>query len=121
MQMSASLIGRLGSSASRLSTALAVDVARGLVLLYGIGTSALPSWDPRMGWSDLNWAALPVVVGRSKRTCELTIVPRGTPFHRRVELEFPPIAIGLGQLSCRYCISGPAEVSAVNPGSARPA
>ena len=30
---------------------------------------------------------------RSKRTCELTssIVPRGTSFHRGVELEFPPI------------------------------
>src|SRR5262245_14124861 len=51
--MSASLIGRLGSSAFRLSTTLAVDVARGLVLLYGIGTSALPSWDPRMAWSNL--------------------------------------------------------------------
>src|ERR1700743_1228935 len=24
-----------------------VDVARGLVLLFGIGTRALPSWDPR--------------------------------------------------------------------------
>ena len=31
--------------------------------------------------------------GRSKRTCELTssIVPRGTSFHRSVELEFPSI------------------------------
>ena len=31
---------------------------------------------------------------RSKRTYELTssIVPRGTSFHRSVELEFPPIA-----------------------------
>ena len=30
--------------------------------------------------------------GRTKRTCELTssIVPRGTSFHRLVELEFPP-------------------------------
>ena len=30
--------------------------------------------------------------GRSKRTCELTssIVPRGTSFHRWVDLEFPP-------------------------------
>src|SRR5262245_40456436 len=36
----------------RLS-AVVVDVARGLVLLYGIGTSALPSWDPRMGRSNL--------------------------------------------------------------------
>ena len=32
--------------------------------------------------------------GRSKQTCELTssIVPRGTSFHRSVELECPPIA-----------------------------
>src|SRR5262249_43142627 len=50
---SASLIGRWGSSAFRLSTTAVVDVARGLVLLYGIGTSALPSWDPRMGRSNL--------------------------------------------------------------------
>src|ERR1700758_944443 len=30
-----------------------VDVARGLVLLFGIGTRALPSWDPRTRWNDL--------------------------------------------------------------------
>ena len=32
---------------------------------------------------------------RSKRTCELTssIVPRGTSFHRSVELECSPVAI----------------------------
>ncbi len=52
--MSASLIGRLGSSAFRLSTHLcSVDVARGLVLLSGIGTKALPSWDSRTRWNDL--------------------------------------------------------------------
>jgi hypothetical protein len=39
--MSTSLIGRLGSSAFRLSTAAGVDVAHGLVLLFGIGTRAL--------------------------------------------------------------------------------
>ena len=43
----ASLIGRSGSSAFRLSTHYSVDVAHGLVLLYGIGTKALPSWDSR--------------------------------------------------------------------------
>ena len=34
--------------------------------------------------------------GRSSRHCELTssIVPRGTSFHRSVELEFPPSLIG---------------------------
>src|SRR5580698_7954825 len=30
-----------------------VDVARGLVLLFGIGTKALPSWDSRTRWHNL--------------------------------------------------------------------
>ena len=36
------------------------------------------------------------VNGRFKRTYDLTssVVPRGTSFHRSVELEFPPILIG---------------------------
>jgi hypothetical protein len=56
--------------------------------------------------------------GRSKQTYELTssIVPRGTSFHRSVELEFPPIAFDPAPLSC--CCSflpGPAELGAVNP------
>ena len=53
--MSASLIGRLGSSAFRLSAIRhhSVDVARGLVLLFEIGTRALPSWDSRMGRNNL--------------------------------------------------------------------
>jgi len=37
-RMSASLIGRLGSSAFRLSTNSSVDVAHGLSLLFGLGT-----------------------------------------------------------------------------------
>src|SRR6516162_11406492 len=53
------------------------NVARGLVLLYGLGTSARPSWDSKTRWNDLLGG---LAVGRSKRTCELTssIVPRGT-------------------------------------------
>src|SRR5258707_11636463 len=31
-----------------------VDVAHGLVLLYGIGTKALPSWDSRTRWNNLS-------------------------------------------------------------------
>jgi hypothetical protein len=31
-----------------------VDVARGLALLFGIGTKAVPSWDPRTRWNDLS-------------------------------------------------------------------
>jgi hypothetical protein len=30
-----------------------VDVARGLVLLFGIGTQALPSWDSKTRWNNL--------------------------------------------------------------------
>ena len=30
-----------------------VDVAHGLALLFGIGTKALPAWDPRMRWNNL--------------------------------------------------------------------
>src|SRR3954467_7699826 len=56
---------------------------------------------------------------RSKQTCELTssIVPRGTSFHRRVELEFPPIGSDLARLSCCCCglFPGPTELSAVHP------
>ena len=57
--------------------------------------------------------------GRSKRTCELTssIVPRGTLFHRSVELEFSPIGFDPAWFSCcgRGLFPGPAELGAVNP------
>jgi len=55
--------------------------------------------------------------GRFKRTYELTssIVPRGTSFHRWVELEFPPIAFDPAQISSRCDLSGPPERRAVNP------
>jgi hypothetical protein len=36
-----------------------VDVARGLALLFGIGTKALPSWDSRTRWNNL-WVGLAV-------------------------------------------------------------
>ena len=50
---SASLIGRFGSSAFKLSTTSVVGVAHGLALLFGIGTEALPLWDPRMRRTNL--------------------------------------------------------------------
>src|SRR5207248_4481647 len=52
--MSASLIGRLGSSAFRLSTNSSVDVAHGLSLLFGLGTKALPSWDSKTRRNNLS-------------------------------------------------------------------
>src|SRR6266436_9848195 len=94
-----------------------VDVAHGLVLLFGIGTKALPSWDSKTRWNDLMGGLAVKVTGRSKQTCELTssIVPRGTSFHRSVELEFPSIAFDLVRPSCRCGLPGPAERGAVNP------
>src|SRR3977135_3879927 len=46
-----------------------VDVARGLALLFGIGTKALPSWDSRTRRNNL-WGGLAVLqtVGPSGRT-----------------------------------------------------
>src|SRR3974390_1412753 len=55
--------------------------------------------------------------GRSKRTYGLTssIVPRGTSFHRWVELVCPPIAFDSVWFSCRCDLPGPAELGAVHP------
>jgi hypothetical protein len=55
--------------------------------------------------------------GRSERTYELTssIVPRGTSFHRSVELKCSSIAFDPARRSCCCDLSGPAEFGAVNP------
>ena len=103
--MSASLIGRLGSSAFQVIHHPGVDVARGLALLFGIGSKALPVW----GFEDEVEQSLGrpcrLADSRSKRTYELTssIVPRGTSFHCRVELGFPPIGFDPVRVSCSCC------------------
>jgi hypothetical protein len=93
-----------------------VDVARGLVLLFGISTTALPSWVSRTRWNNLKNGLAVRRYGRSKQTDELisSIVPRGTSFHRSVELEVSPIVLP-GQLSCHCEFSSPTELGAVNP------
>src|ERR1700731_2046637 len=57
--------------------------------------------------------------GRSKRTCELTssIVPRGTSFHRSVELGFPSFGFDPVEFSscCRGLSPGPTELGALHP------
>src|SRR5262245_33525167 len=61
-----------------------VDVSRGLVLLFGIGTKALPSWGSEDEVEQAMTRSCCQANSRSKRTCELTssIVPQGTSFHR---------------------------------------
>ena len=87
--MSASLIGRFGSSAFRLSTT-AVSMSP-----TGSRFSSESAQGPStMGFEDEVEQSVPRLcrhlVGKSKRTCELTssIVPRGTSFHCSVDLGF---------------------------------
>ena len=77
-----------------------VDVAHGLVLLFGIGTKALPSWDSKTRRNNLLGGLAVNRTAGTKRTYELTssIVPRGTSFHRSVDLRLPPDALILGAL-----------------------
>src|SRR6266508_4424896 len=46
-----------------------VDIAHGLVLLFGLGTKALPSWDSKTRWNNLSGGlAVSVTAGPSGRT-----------------------------------------------------
>jgi hypothetical protein len=92
--MSASLIGRLRSSAFRLSTA-----AMSTSLAGSCFSSESAPGPSIMGFEDEAEQSFGRSCrqssGRTKRTCELTssIVPRGTSFHCSVDLGFPSIAL----------------------------
>ena len=45
-----------------------IDVARGLVLLFGIGTKAFPSWDSKTRWNNLFLGLTVKRVGPSRHT-----------------------------------------------------
>ena len=111
-----SLIGRLGSSVFRLSTA-AVSMS-----LTGSRFSSESAPRPfhhgiRDEAEQSNARPCRQTNGRSKGPCELTssIVPRGTSFHRMVELEFSPIVCVPEWLSCRSGFSSPPKLGAINP------
>jgi hypothetical protein len=114
--MSASLIGRFGSSAIRLP----IDT----VSMSLTGSCFSPESAPRPFHHGIRErggpifrAASPFDERRSKRTCDLTsfIVPRGTSCHRAVEFAFSPIGFDLA-LSCGCSLLlGPAELGAINP------
>ena len=88
----ASLIGHSGSSAFRPTTTTQCRCRSRARASLRNRHQALPSWESKTRRNNLP-SGLAVTNGRSKRLGELTssIVPRGTSFHRRVELEFPPI------------------------------
>jgi hypothetical protein len=111
-----SLIGRLGSSAFRLSTVTVLGSLAGACFSTESAQRPFHHGIRERGGTIFR-AALPVAIGRSKRPSGLTssIVPRGTPFHRWVELECSPIAIDAVPSCCRYGLSGPSKLGAVNP------
>src|SRR6267142_5384133 len=65
-----------------------VDVARGLVLLSGIGTRALPSWDSKTRWNNLcGGLIVRLTIGPSGHANSPHPSSReGHLFHRSVEL-----------------------------------
>ena len=111
----ASLIGRLGSSAFRPSAAAVGRYHSRARASLRIGSRPFHHGIRGRGGTIFR-AALPAGEAGSSDT-ELTssIVPRGTSFHRWVELGFPPIAIDPLRLSCRCERPGPPELRAVNP------
>src|SRR5471030_766966 len=115
--MSASLIGRLGSSAFRLSTTTVSMSLTGSCFSSESAPRPFHHGIRRRGGT-IYWAALPSDERQVQRTNELTssIVPRGTSFHHWVELEYSPISCDPEPLSCCGCFfPGPAELGAVNP------
>ena len=112
-----SLIGRLGSSTFRLRHCN-VDVAHGLALLFGIGTKAVPSWDPRTRWSNLSGGlAVRGTAGPSRHANSPH--PSSREGHHSTARWSSSVLIGLdaARFSCCCCglFSGPAELGAVNP------
>src|SRR5256884_7625602 len=107
-----------GSSALRLSTTSVSTSLTGSCFSSESAPRPFHHGIRRRGGT-IFWSALPSTNGRSKRTYDLTssIVPRGTSFHRSVELEFPPIGFDPARFSCccRGLFPGPPELSAVNP------
>src|SRR5712675_2352073 len=71
-----------------------VDVARGLVLLYGIGTKALPSWDSKTRRNNLSGGlAVSRTAGPSRHTNSPHPSSReGHHSTARRSSSFPPIA-----------------------------
>ena len=96
-----------------------VDVARGLVLLFGIGTKALPSWDSKTRRNNLlGGLASNVTAGPSGHTNSPHPSSReGHPSTARWSSKFSPIGFDPERFSCccRGLLPGPTELGAINP------
>src|SRR6516165_4702142 len=94
-----------------------VDVARGLVLLSGLGARALPSWDPRTRWNNLlSGLSVKRTIGPSRHANSPH--PSSREGHYSTawwSSKYPPIAFDLERTSYRCSSSGPSELAAISP------
>ena len=89
------------------------DVARGLVLLFGIGTKAFPSWDSRTRRNNLlGGLAVSVTAGPSRHTN--SPYPSSRKGHLSTARWSSSFLLS-GSCCCHGLFSGPAELGAVNP------
>ena len=94
-----------------------LDVARGVVLVSGLGAGALPSWDPRTRWNNLlGGLSVKRTVGPSGHTNSPH--PSSREGHYSTawwSSSFPPMAFDPERPLRRRSLSGPSEFRAVNP------
>ena len=113
-----SLIGRLGSSAFRLSTGPVSMSLAGSCFSSESAPRLIPSWDSKARWNNLCHDLTVRVTAGSKRTCELTSSSR-EEHHATAQWNSSVLLFGLdaARFSCCCCgpFSGPAELGAVNP------
>ena len=96
-----------------------VDVARGLVLLFGIGTRALPSWDSKTRWNNL-LVDLTVRVTAGSSGCANSPHPSSREGHHSTARWSSSVLLS-DLILCGFSTAaadlfpGPAEFAAVNP------
>ena len=94
-----------------------VDVARGLVLLFGIGSTALPVWDSKTRRNNLRGGlTVRVTAGPSRHTTHLIHRPaRDIISTARWRSGFLPIAFDPELFSCCCDFPDPAELATIDP------
>jgi len=112
--MSASLIGRLGVKRFQAVQTWSVDIARGLALLFGLGTKALPAWGSKTKWNNLSVdLAVGLTAGSSRHTNSPHPSSReghhSTRGGARVSSSRPSL------FTCRCGVPSPAELGVVDP------
>jgi hypothetical protein len=96
-----------------------VDVARGLVLLFGIGTKALPSWVSKTRWNNLS-GGLAVERRQVQADIRTHLIQSSREGHLSTagwSSKCSPIGFDPEWFSCcrRGLLPGPTELGAVNP------